>query len=422
MLIYETVYIVTNTIYIFTISKLFQIFFDEENCNNKLKSVILIFYFFLLSSIIFITRIPIIILTVNLFFLSLLSLSYTSSFQKKIISISFIYAIGIVIELLSSTAFGFFELSGIKNSTFNSISVLIFIRMITLIIVYVLSRYKSSLKKEYNIPKIYYLAFFVVLFGTLYLFISRFTTESITVSHILVSGIILITVNATIIVIDEKIYESIVLENEKKILRKNNEALQNQMEIINQSTEAIKLLKHDFKNHLIMLSTLYKNGETHEIQTYIDTILGNIESEAYANSNNFMIDSIINFKLRSVKSKKINCSVNINVPITLNILAHDLTVVLSNLLDNAITACEKSKQKILDIKITANMGNLIILIDNSYGGKIIDEKGNLKTTKLYKIEHGLGLTSVKKTLEKCDGEIKINYTNDMFSVSVVIPY
>lgn len=422
MSFYELIYILTNIIYVLTINKLFTIFFYKESCNLKVKNLVCFLYLITLGVIIFITRIPIIMLFVNILFLFLISLSYKSSFQKKIFSISFIYSIVLIIELISSASFGFFELSGLKDSTFNSVYILIFTRIISLVIVYLISKYKNSLKSEYNIPKIYYLAFFIILFGTLYLFVFGLDNQNITMKHIIISGSVLILVNITMIFIDEKIYKSIIIENEKSILKQQNEALQNQMEIINQSSENIRLLKHDFKNHILMLENLYKGDKSDEINIYINNLLGSIEKETFSNTNNFVIDSILNFKMRSIKNSDIKLSMDINVPITINILAHDLTTILANLLDNAITACENSKDKILNIKINSKMNNLIILINNSYDGKIICENGKFKTTKIYKSGHGLGLTSVKKILEKYDGEMRINYTSDTFSTSVIIPY
>lgn len=422
MTLYEIVYITTNTLYIFATDKLFDIFFDKKNCNLKFKRIVYLMYFVVISSIIFVTRLPIVMLGINIVFLILISLNYKSSFQKKLLSISLIYSIGIIIETTSSVVFGFFKLSGIEDSTFNSISALIFIRIVIFVLACLMSKYKSLLKKEYKIPKIYYLAFFLMSFGTMYLFIAQLGNDNITINHILISGFILTLVNVTMIVIDEKIYYAIITENEKNILKQQNIAYENQMEVIHQGTEAIRLMKHDFKNHLIMLSSLYKSGKLDEIEFHINKILGSIENETFSNSNNFVIDSIINFKLRSIKSENIKLSLDINVPMTMNILAFDLTTILANLLDNSITACKKSKEKILNIRISSKMDNLIILISNSYDGKLIYENGKFQTTKLFKTNHGLGMTSIEKALEKYRGEIRTSYTSDTFSVSVIIPY
>lgn len=419
---YEIVYILTNILYLFAVNKMLNFMFDKEECKEKSKKIIFIFYYVVLSGLIFITRVPIVIFAINIVFLSFLTLCFKSSVQRKIMSVVLIYSVGLVIELISLAIFGFFEFSGFEDSTFNSITILIFLRVVTLVVVHLITRYKKSLKNSYKISKIYYLTFSIVLFGTLYLFIAQLESQNLTVSKLVISGAILIIVNVTMIIIDDKIYNSIVTENEKNMLKQQNIAYENQMEIINQSTEEIRLLKHDFKNHLLMLSNIYKSDKKEEFELYIDKILGNIENDTISNSNNFVIDSILNFKLRSIKDSDININLDINVPISVDIYAYDLTSILSNLLDNAVTACEKSKDKKLNIKIISKMGNLIILIDNSYDGKIICENGKLKTTKLFKSEHGLGIKSVEKTLEKYGGELRFDYTSNVFSTSVLIPY
>ena len=422
MSLYEQVYIITNIIYIFAIYKLFHVFFDKTACDNKIKIITLSMYFIALSAGIFITRIPIITLLINLVFLFITSFSYKSSLQKKLIATSCIYSLILIIELTTQVFFGFVELSGMKDSTVNSISILIFLRVIILIIAYLMSRYRNSFKKDHNIPKIYYSAFSVVLFGTLYLFISLLENENITINHIIVNATVLIIVNITMIIIDEKIYNAIISENEKNILKQQNSAYENQTEIINQSTEAIKILKHDFKNHLIMLSNLYLNSKSEEIEPYINNLLGTIENELFSNSNNFVIDSIINFKLRNLENTGMKIYVDVSVPQTVNIMAYDLTTILANLLDNAIISSKKSEQKIIDIKISSKMDNLIILIDNSYDGNIIVENGKFKTTKHFKSNHGLGIMSVEKVLMKYDGEITTEHTSNIFFTSVIIPY
>ena len=422
MVSYELVYIFTNFIYLFTIHKLFAIFLDDKNCNLKLRRIAYILYFISLGLVFFISRMPIFAFLVNVVFLFLISLCYKSSFQKKILSISFIYTIGIVIELISSVLFGYFALSGIKESTFKSVSILIFMRVFMLIVVYLINKYTFTLKKENPIPKIYYLTFFVVLFGTLYLFIAQLTNENVTLLHIIISGFILILVNITMIIIDERIYNSIIVEYGQKTLKQHTEALENQMHLIYQSEESLRLLRHDFKNHLIMLSELYSSGNVEKISPYISSLLGDMDTPAFAKSNNFVIDSIINFKLNSIKESEIKINLDLSVPVTIDILAHDLTAIIANLLDNAITACEKSEAKRLDIKINCKVGNLIIFINNSYNGRIIEENGVLKTTKPFGSNHGFGLKSVKHILQKYGGDFRTEYTSNIFSVSVVIPY
>lgn len=212
---YEIVYILTNILYLFAINKMLNFMFDKEECIEKSKKIIFILYYVILSGLIFITRVPIAIFAINIVFLSLLTLCYKSSVQRKIMSVVLIYSVGLVIELISSAILGFVEFSGFKDSTCNSITIIIFVRVVTLVVVYLITRYKKSLKNSYKIPKVYYLTFATVLFGTLYLFIAQLESQSLTISKLVISGTILIIVNVTMIIIDDKIYNSIVTENEK---------------------------------------------------------------------------------------------------------------------------------------------------------------------------------------------------------------
>ena len=422
MPIYEFTYIATNPIIIFVIYRLFHVFLGEKVKNRKTEIISYVIYFVLLSIIIFITRIPVILLVFNLLSFVLISLNYKASFYKKIIVSSLMYSSLLVVEIIVSMTMGFLNISIYKNSSFNSVLGIILIRSISMILAYLISKYSYSKKKSYDLPKIYYLAFSIILFGTLYLFISSLEKNNLSVYNVLINGFILLIVNITMIIIDERIYNSIIINNEKNILKQQNRAYENQIEIINQSNENVRAMKHDIKNHIIMLNELYKSGNKKEIEDYTQKILDNIESDSISKSNNFIIDSIINFKLAVLKDTDTKINLDINVSQNIHILAYDLTIILGNLLDNAVTAILKSKEKKLDLIMSCNMGNLIILMDNSFNGDLIIENNKFKTTKLFKYGHGMGFNNISKVLENYGGEIRIEHTNNTFSVAVIIPY
>lgn len=422
MLNYETAYILTNFIYIFSVNKLITAFFHFDKKNKITSNIILTVFFIIISGIIFINRMPIMIFSINVCFIFSLTFVYDTSFQKKLICSSLICSLILALESVVSIMIGFTNLSAMSNSEFDSIGGLIANRVILMIISHYLNKYFISTKNNIAIPKLYYLMFTIVLTGTLYLFISSLESNHLTITDVFINGFILLSVNFTMIVTDEKIYNSLLFANEKSKLEQQNIAYENQIDIIHQSIEATRLLKHDFKNHLLMLDKMYETKKNDEAKGYINQVLSGMEHGAFSNSGNFIIDSILNFKLRAINEQNIKLSISINVPQSTNILAHDLTIILGNLLDNAITAISKTNEKILKIAISAKLDNLIILIDNSYDGKIIDENGDFKTTKPFKASHGLGLPSVKKTLANYEGDIQTDYTSDMFSVSVIIPY
>lgn len=418
---YNTVYVITNVIFVYAIYNLFKTFFGDAIYPKK-ENLSFIVYFALSTPLIFITRIPYIILGFTLLSLMLLSLNYDCAFQKRIIYISFIYSILSIIELSIAISIGYIDIILTIDSSFDSTIGLILIRTITMIISYLMKKHTKLIKSNTKINPLYYFSYFIILFGTIYLFIQTLENRDIELFDILISGGILILINVMMIITDEKIYKAAILEYEKNVLEQQNIAYENQTEIIQQSNNAMKLIRHDMKNHIYILEELYQNGKKEEAVSYINTMLHTIDKNEFANSNNFVIDSIMNFKLRILKDTDTKITLNICVPQTINILAYDITVILGNLMDNSITALLQCAERKLDIKISTKMDNLIILIDNSFDGKIIEKDGKLQTTKIGRKMSGLGISSIEKILENYGGEIRTSYTHNEFSVAVLIPY
>ena len=188
------------------------------------------------------------------------------------------------------------------------------------------------------------------------------------------------------------------------------------------SLEAIKTIRHDLKNHMFAIQALIEGNETEKALEHISLIMNSIGAKKdYAVSGNSIIDSTINFKLQGAEHNGIKTTVDLNIPEDLKISSFDLTVILGNLLDNAIEATLKVKEgRFIDVKMKYDKGRLLIRIDNSYRGEIKEEKGRLLTTKENKNNHGIGITSVKKVIQKYDGQILLDYSGQVFSVSILL--
>ena len=58
----------------------------------------------------------------------------------------------------------------------------------------------------------------------------------------------------------------------------------------------MSLIRHDIKNHLFALKSLYEKGESDSFKTYFDSILSKIDKEEeLCKSGNIIVDSIINY-------------------------------------------------------------------------------------------------------------------------------
>jgi sensor histidine kinase regulating citrate/malate metabolism len=119
------------------------------------------------------------------------------------------------------------------------------------------------------------------------------------------------------------------------------------------------------------------------IDEYVDNIISSVNaSTVYSNSENLIIDSILNYKLQTIANMKIELNVDVAIPKKLDLTDYDMTIILGNLIDNAITALKKcSGKKHFSIKMNYSKGNVMLTLINTYNGEIKEKNGILLTLK-----------------------------------------
>ena len=91
--------------------------------------------------------------------------------------------------------------------------------------------------------------------------------------------------------------------------------------------------------------------------------------------------------------------------------------IISNLLNNAIEACEKIQEdkRIIEFEIVGYNSQIFISVCNSYDMEsIINQKQKFITTKEDKLNHGIVLENVRRTVKKYDGDMRISQENERF--------
>lgn len=102
----------------------------------------------------------------------------------------------------------------------------------------------------------------------------------------------------------------------------------------------------------------------------------------------------------------------------------DICSIFGNLLDNAIEYYDRfkdCKNKYIDIKINTVNEFLVIKITNCLVSKIEMKNGKICTTKEKKNMHGIGLLSVKESVEKYDGYFNVNISESEYVATILFP-
>lgn len=219
------------------------------------------------------------------------------------------------------------------------------------------------------------------------------------------------------------IYRSVL--EESKIIKLRNSMLEQNYEDLKSYYNNSRTLFHDYKAHITLLQKYLQENQIEKAQMYLDNInkpLTDLEKKISTGNN--VIDLVINYKLSEVKGKEIDFQYDIS-PVDFSKLSFeegDIFIILYNLFDNAIEACEKvsgSKRWIyLSLRHINDM--FMICIRNSYQIQPLYENGEITTLKRDKHLHGLGMKSVKNIVDKYEGRLEYDNKQNIFEVSITL--
>ena len=212
------------------------------------------------------------------------------------------------------------------------------------------------------------------------------------------------------------------VEIENQSLMLQNKVYQQQLDMIHATENSLKRARHDFKNHLIALEELSKSEERTDLQAYFQKLGGEYQlSEDYICTGNTILDGLMNHKLKIMMATGATIDTKMQIPENMDINSFDLVVVIGNLLDNAIEALSKQEKGNFEVEISYRQGILLINAKNTFKGEIIKRGETLISTKeSAKEAHGIGLSNVRRVIDKYDGEMMINTDNQFFSVHIVM--
>lgn len=216
-----------------------------------------------------------------------------------------------------------------------------------------------------------------------------------------------------------KLIAVLMLESAKRRREKDRIALQmqmyrHQMEIMEQSQAQIRFLKHDMKNHLLHMNQLLMEQDTEKLRQYMQETTQHLAlSQEFVSSGNHDIDSLLNYKLMSAQQLGAEIVTDMRIPADTQIPAFDINVILGNLLDNALEALKECENRRMTVSMRYESGILYIVIQNT-------RKGAPPAVSVKGAGHGLGLHSIRRTLEAYHGELKTNYENHLFTAAVMM--
>ena len=201
-----------------------------------------------------------------------------------------------------------------------------------------------------------------------------------------------------------------------------NRLMQQQYEEIRSVYLNLRGWRHDYHNHIQALKAFFDREQFGEARNYLNEIETELERvDSFVRSGNLMADAILNSKITHAVNKEIQVSCDATLSEELFISDMDLCIILGNILDNAIEACEKipAEDRFLRIYMAIIKEQLYISVQNSAPEILNFEERNYISTK--RGNHGLGMKRVAAVVEKRDGFLNLNNEPGIFGTEITIP-
>lgn len=225
--------------------------------------------------------------------------------------------------------------------------------------------------------------------------------------------------NILLYILMNKMQRDNVTKEEYALVKSNLEAQQKFALETKERYIEMKTLRHDVKHYLSTAAELITDGKPEKAKSYIESVINEKINPAVVgvNTGSAVIDAVINRRLEICAEKNIEMKCLIDTQfVSENDI--DVSVLLSNLLDNAIEGCSCDDVSQIELVVKKKKSLTYIMAKNSIARSVLDENPKLKTGKKDKSSHGYGIRSIKNIAQKYGGSVNFLEENGCFITEV----
>lgn len=213
----------------------------------------------------------------------------------------------------------------------------------------------------------------------------------------------------------ERIYE-------RRITAYQNKLLKNEVEEVHNLYLTMRGWRHDYHNHMQSLKAYLAMDSLKEAKEYLDKLEQELDDiNLLFNTGNLNADAVLNSKISLAVKKGIRVDYKAKVPKTLTVSDIDLCVVLGNLIDNAVEACEKVEEsgQFIRLYIGTLQKQLYVSVSNATNEHVRKLDEEYITAK--RGNHGHGMKRINRIVEKYGGFINRKNEPGVFVTEIMLP-
>lgn len=351
------------------------------------------------------------VLSFLMFFLTMV-IGYKEKTGKQIIYTFYL----MIIMWLSETVFslnrtiGSFLVAGDKNPENSSIIIVLGIKMLNLILVQLfvlVVKHRDFQQNKKIVPLFIYPVITMCLIMYFYYLATEYNFDAKEIDVFLV--IIVVSSLMSVVIF---IYYSMLNEQDKKLkeLEKEQQFVElndSYMQVLEHQNKEMQMVFHDTKHHYMAIENM---DSLDDVKNYVSKLYPQLENKNHINiSSNKMLDLLLNKYIVTCQSRGIKFNFDVKTVSLDYIDDSELSILICNILDNAVESAEKSGEKIIDLSLK-RIGNMDLLsVENSCDVSPKHNENTLITSKTDGKNHGLGTKSIERYAKKNGGKYEWFY-------------
>lgn len=157
------------------------------------------------------------------------------------------------------------------------------------------------------------------------------------------------------------------MKQKEEILQMRVDMAEHQYEELAMEYEKNRRLYHDMNNHNLVMWKLAEKGEYERLHEYLGKLQPQEKDRHRQWTQNLILDMILEYKLLAMEKKNILYEIEADVIGEITLADKELCILLGNLLDNAIEACEKLEEEKRKVKIEVRKHHamFMLIVENS---------------------------------------------------------
>lgn len=282
-----------------------------------------------------------------------------------------------------------------------------------------------TINNPYKRSIYFIMALIIFVLGCFIIFLYTLDASKKTMENIVM---IIFLINTLLIIMILSIYEKIIdfLQDAtwRQIQQQKYEITQSYYDELSEKSKQLSSLRHDFKNHLGVVAGRLEQKDYTNALDYLNHITSQIQSAGdLVITNNTTVSALLQSKKSECEKKGITFSYTAAFEKIHKLSDIQITIILGNILDNAIEALETDEilNKYITLSISQINTYLAIQCENPYYNKPQEKNGYLLTTKAEKEFHGIGLKNIAEICDAQSGEINYSYYNSVFIIRILLP-